>query len=104
MADSVARMRCALESSKLHGEVPDDRAFNDPAEKRQASCLRRQSIQKRVEASTTHDVDPFELPPGKACRITQDLPITIRQTMEDESPQPKGTCFLFRDGWDSLPQ
>ena len=90
MPDSVAACECALESGELYGEVPDGRAFNDSAGKRQASCFRRQPIQKRVEAPTAHNVDPFELSPGEPGHITQDLAIAMREAMEDKTREEQG--------------
>ncbi len=85
MANSIASILCALKRRKLHSKVPDGRAFNDPAGKRQSGCISCQPIQKRVKTSAADNVDPFKAPPGEPDHIMQDFSITMRQAAEDET-------------------
>src|SRR5882757_1106791 len=98
MAEAVAHLRCALESGELHGEVPDGRAFNDPAGKGQACCFCCQSIQKWIQAPATHNVNPFKLPPGKLRHITQNMLIAMRQAIEDETCEGRKGRRILWDG------
>jgi hypothetical protein len=81
----MTHLRCLFESSKLHREVPDRRALDHSATKRQTGCFRSQTIQKRIPTSATHNVDAFKLLPSEPNQAAQDLSIAMRETMEDKS-------------------
>jgi hypothetical protein len=102
MANSVAGILRALKRRKLHGEVPDGRAFNDPAGKWQSGFVGCQPIQKRVTASAAYNVDPFKVPSGEPDHIMQDFSVTMRQAVEDETRKNRKRRGVLWNGCDAL--
>src|SRR5579859_6062204 len=96
------RMRI-LQSSQLHGEIPDRRTLYRAASYLQARRSFGQPIQKRVAATTADDINPPQLLSANLRKLAHDLPVPGGEAMQNEARHFRRPLRTLRDGLHPAP-